>query len=248
MRQLSPDAADPTTTSVLVLWDLDLTLLHPAGFGSRMIAPALADLLGREPVMNVPFAGRTDRAILTELLSANGVTEPDDDEVSALLNAVAERCEQNGQDLLDADGGPLPGALEAVRTLSSVDGVHQGIVTGNMRRTALLKLRLCGFDGLLDPELAAYGDGPSRPRTHGPRRDCRRSLSRTRGGGKQFGDRGRHDPRRPGRAGCRSPLHRRGHRASRRGSVAGRWRPRRAARPHRPGRSQCSARLRPPHG
>lgn len=146
-----------TPASTLVLWDLDLTLLDPAGFGSRMIAPALATFLGREPVMDVPFAGRTDRAILTDLLASNWV-RADDDEVSALLDSVASRCERHGQDLVDAGGGPLPGAREAVRSLRAVEGLHQGIVTGNMRRTALLKLRLCGFDGLLEPELSAYGD------------------------------------------------------------------------------------------
>src|SRR5699024_10755866 len=99
-----PVRPDPAVPAVLVLWDLDLTLLHPAGFGSRMIAPALAEVLGREPVMDVAFAGRTDRAILTDLLASNGVDGPDDDEITALLDAVAERCERNGQDLLDAGG------------------------------------------------------------------------------------------------------------------------------------------------
>ncbi|EYT64894.1 haloacid dehalogenase [Dietzia sp. UCD-THP] len=141
----------------LVLWDLDLTLLDPAGFGSRMIGPALAEMVGREPIMGTSFAGRTDRAICTDLLARNGV-EPRDELVSRLLHAVAERCETHGQDLLDAGGGPLPGAHEAVRALASVAGVRQGIVTGNMRRTALLKLRLCGFDGLPDPRLGAFGD------------------------------------------------------------------------------------------
>lgn len=159
MTPASPRTTQPSLTEpVLVLWDLDLTLLHPAGFGSRMIAPALADVLGREPVMDVAFAGRTDRAILTALLESNGVSGPDDDEVSRLLDAVATRCEQHPQDLLDAGGGPLPGAHEAVDALTGVDGVHQGIVTGNMRRTALLKLRICGFDGLPDPALGSYGD------------------------------------------------------------------------------------------
>ncbi|MBB1031026.1 HAD hydrolase-like protein [Dietzia sp. SLG310A2-38A2] len=144
-------------SALLVLWDLDLTLLDPAGFGSRMIAPALAEMVGREPVMDVSFAGRTDRAICTELLERNGI-EPREDLVTTLLHAVAERCEAHGQDLLDAGGGALPGAHDAVAALASVDGLHQGIVTGNMRRTALLKLRLCGFDGLPDPRLGAFGD------------------------------------------------------------------------------------------
>ena len=145
-------------SDVLVLWDLDLTLLDPAGFGTRMITPALADLLGRDPVMGASFAGRTDRAILTDLLEINGIGVDDDEVVHSLMDAVARRCETFGEDLLAGGGGPLPGAHEAVAALAADPRLHQGIVTGNMRRTALLKLRLCGFDGLPDPGLGAFGD------------------------------------------------------------------------------------------
>lgn len=145
-------------SDVLVLWDLDLTLLDPAGFGTRMITPALADLLGRDPVMGASFAGRTDRAILTDLLEINGIGVDDDEVVLSLMDAVARRCETLGEDLLAGGGGPLPGAHEAVAALAADPRLHQGIVTGNMRRTALLKLRLCGFDGLPDPGLGAFGD------------------------------------------------------------------------------------------
>lgn len=143
---------------VLVLWDLDLTLLDPAGFGTRMIARTLADLLGHDPVMGGSFAGRTDRAILTDLLERNGMKTYDDEVVISLMDAVARRCETFGDDLLAGGGGPLPGARQAVATLAADPRLHQGIVTGNMRRTALLKLRLCGFDGLPDPNLGAFGD------------------------------------------------------------------------------------------
>ena len=145
-------------SDVLVLWDLDLTLLDPAGFGTRMITPALADLLGRDPVMGASFAGRTDRAILTDLLEINGIGVDDDEVVLSLMDAVARRCETFSDDLLAGGGGPLPGAHEAVAALAADPRLHQGIVTGNMRRTALLKLRLCGFDGLPDPGLGAFGD------------------------------------------------------------------------------------------
>lgn len=145
-------------SDVLVLWDLDLTLLDPAGFGTRMITPALADLLGRDPVMGASFAGRTDRAILTDLLEINGIGVDDDEVVLSLMDAVARRCETFGEDLLAGGGGPLPGAHEAVAAPAADPRLHQGIVTGNMRRTALLKLRLCGFDGLPDPGLGAFGD------------------------------------------------------------------------------------------
>lgn len=152
-----PYGAAPMSRPLLVLWDLDLTLLDPAGFGTRMITPVLADLLGREPVMGASFAGRTDRAILTDLAVRNGLGD-DDEVVISLLDAVAERCETLGHDLLDAGGGPLPGAHAAVSALAANPRIHQGVVTGNMRRTALLKLRLCGFDGVPDPAFGAFGD------------------------------------------------------------------------------------------
>lgn len=144
--------------SALVLWDLDLTLLDPAGFGSRMITPVLADILGREPLMGASFAGRTDHAILTDLLVRNGMAVDDDELILATMSAVAERCERFADDLLAGGGGPLPGAHDAVHALAADPQVHQGVVTGNMRRTALLKLRVCGFDGVPDPALGAYGD------------------------------------------------------------------------------------------
>ena len=143
---------------MLVLWDLDLTLLDPAGFGARMITPVLAELLGRDPVMGAPFAGRTDRAVITDLLELNGIEGPDDDEVISVMDAVASRCERFAGDLLAGGGGPMPGAREAVAALAADPLLHQGIVTGNMRRTALLKLRTCGFDDLPDPALGAFGD------------------------------------------------------------------------------------------
>lgn len=171
-------SAGRVSGTALVLWDLDLTLLDPAGFGSRMIAPALSEMLGRDPVMGASFAGRTDRAILTDLLERNGIDRPDDEDITRLMDAVAERCEAHGQDLLDAGGGALPGAHEAVAALATVEGLHQGIVTGNMRRTALLKLRLCGFDGLPDPGLGAFGDH------HTDRADLvRGAVARARGRG-----------------------------------------------------------------
>ena len=148
----------PTAPPVLVLWDLDLTLLDPAGFGTRMIMPVLTECLGRVPVMGASFAGRTDRAILTDLLVRNGVEIDDDDAIISLMDAVADRCETFGHDLLAGGGGPLPGAREAVDALAADPQLHQGVVTGNMRRTALLKLRLCGFDGLPNPDLGAFGD------------------------------------------------------------------------------------------
>lgn len=222
----------PAPDPVLVLWDLDFTLLDPAGFGHRMIGPALAGLLGREPEMDVSFAGRTDRAILTDLLVTNGVRRPDDEVVATLMDAVADRCESHARDLLEAGGGPLPGAHAAVSALTGVRALHQGVVTGNMRRTALLKLRLCGFGRLPDPDLGAYGDDHV-DRAH----LVRDAIAAARDRGLAV------EAARPRRAGHRRPGGRCRHRQGRRRHSRRGGRTRRAARPHR--RRRARRRRRP---
>jgi len=143
----------------LVLWDLDLTLLDPAGFGARMFAPALRAVLDREGRVDFRFAGMTDRAIGVRLLEENGVDPVERPElVVELVERFAEACEAAEDEFVTAGGGPLPGAREVLAALAARDDVVQGVATGNSRRTALLKLRACGLDRWLDGSVGGYGD------------------------------------------------------------------------------------------
>ena len=72
------------TIRTVCLFDIDGTLLLGDGAGRGALEAALRSVLGlRGPLETVSFAGRTDRAIVTELLSRNGF-EPSDE--------LRERC------------------------------------------------------------------------------------------------------------------------------------------------------------
>jgi len=54
---------------VLVLWDVDHTLINAGGLSTHLYGIVFAELFGRELPQVAPMAGRTDRAIIVETLT-----------------------------------------------------------------------------------------------------------------------------------------------------------------------------------
>ena len=61
---------------LLVLWDIDGTLLNAGGVGRDLYDVVFLQLFGRSLEAYAPMAGRTDRAIILETLTLAGVAEP----------------------------------------------------------------------------------------------------------------------------------------------------------------------------
>src|ERR1700759_3408778 len=97
---------------VLVLWDIDGTLLNAGGVGRDLYDLVFLQLFGRSLSAYAPMAGRTDRAIILETLVLAGVEEPRRyvDPFIAGLGAHAPSV----RTAVAARGRPLPGAAEAV--------------------------------------------------------------------------------------------------------------------------------------
>ena len=57
---------------VLVLWDIDGTLLNAGGVGRDLYDRVFTQLFGRSLAAYAPMAGRTDRAIILETLTLAG--------------------------------------------------------------------------------------------------------------------------------------------------------------------------------
>jgi phosphoglycolate phosphatase-like HAD superfamily hydrolase len=105
---------------VLVLWDIDGTLLNAGGVGRDLYDQVFTQLFGRSLAAWAPMAGRTDRAIILETLTLAGVEEPRryvDPFIAGLgahapaaRLAVAERGQQ------------LPGAAAALAAVVAVSG------------------------------------------------------------------------------------------------------------------------------
>jgi phosphoglycolate phosphatase-like HAD superfamily hydrolase len=143
------------TGGVLVLWDVDHTLVDAGGVGARAFQVAFRRLFGREDTVDLPpMAGRTDRAIAMDLLRANGVCDP-----QRHLEDFRVAAEQAWADLegaLRAEGRALPGACAALVALRGA-GTAQTLLTGNIRTFAEVKMRVFGLSEHLDLDIGAYG-------------------------------------------------------------------------------------------
>lgn len=149
------DTSGGAARDLLVLWDVDGTLLNAGGVGADVYSVVFLQLFGRSLETMAPMAGRTDRAIILETLTLAGVPEPRRhvDPFVAGLAAQAPTVRTS----VAARGRALPGAAAALAALAS-GRVHQSVLTGNVRAVAEVKLAALGLRDPLDLCIGAYGD------------------------------------------------------------------------------------------
>lgn len=142
---------------VLVLWDIDLTLVHAGPASREAYAEAFLAATGRPLTEPVDFGGRTDLHIAREALRAHGILPTD--ELIAAVNDAFRRCFTARTAQVHREGVPLPGAREALHALAGHRAVLQSVLTGNQAAVAPLKLALLGEAAdHLDLAAGAYGD------------------------------------------------------------------------------------------
>ena len=135
------------------LFDIDGTLIRAGGAGGAALAAALTSEFGVEhPDDAVELAGRTDRAITVDSLRRNGI-EPSEENLARFFDAYLRHLPVH---LAARNGFVLPGVRELLDALALRDDVVVGLLTGNFRRAAELKL---GHFALADYfRLGGYGD------------------------------------------------------------------------------------------
>lgn len=144
-------------TDLLVLWDVDYTLLSADGLGSRLYEVVFRQMFGRELSAVASKAGRTDRAISLDTLTMAGVPEPRD-RVDDFLAALARQVAAV-DGTVNEQVRALPGALAAIAALAEPGaGIRQSVLTGNIAPLAALKLAAAGLGDHLDLDVGAYGD------------------------------------------------------------------------------------------
>ena len=142
---------------LLVLWDIDGTLVDSAGHGRHAFEEAFEDVVGGVPEW-VEYAGRTDHQIALSML--NGSAE----HLPALLDQLAERLAAR-EELIAAEGRVYPGVPETLAALHETDGVINSLLTGNLEANAAVKVGAFGLDRWLDFEVGAYGSDPHDERS-----------------------------------------------------------------------------------
>lgn len=141
--------------ALLVLWDVDGTLLSAPGIGMAAMHRAIERVVGRRPTTSVRYAGLLDPDIVRRQLTAMGLEVGD--QVEAILTASVDELEAAKAEIAEK-GYPMPGVPDILERLAAHPGVLQTVLTGNLRANAVLKLATLGIDRWLDLEVGAYGE------------------------------------------------------------------------------------------
>ena len=145
----------PTKDHLLVLWDIDKTLVDIGGISQEIYAAAFQAVTGLALVRMPDMAGKTDRDLILATLSLHDVNEPET-YLPAFYAALAEATARRVAEIRK-EGRCLPGADKAVNRLALLPKVVQTVVTGNIRLIAKIKLEAFGLDGPLDFDIGGYG-------------------------------------------------------------------------------------------
>ncbi|HMV30970.1 MAG TPA: haloacid dehalogenase-like hydrolase [Gemmatimonadales bacterium] len=148
----------------LVLFDIDGTLLLTAGAGRRAITAALhAELGGSDAFERVRFDGKTDPQIVMELLDLAGHPGATDAEFvwSLCRRYVGYLAEELRHPRSETT--VMPGITPLLEALEARDDVMLGLLTGNMREGAALKLQAAGIAPGRFPVGAFGSDSARRP-------------------------------------------------------------------------------------
>jgi phosphoglycolate phosphatase-like HAD superfamily hydrolase len=121
----------------LLLWDIDGTLVNTGAAGQHALVRATIERFGGNGDLDgVEIAGRTDTAIAYQILQKYGAPVRDE-AASAFLNLYLDLLVE---ELPRRKGRVLPGVRALVENSSRQDHTTLGLLTGNLRRGAQLKL------------------------------------------------------------------------------------------------------------
>ncbi|MGW0653739.1 HAD family hydrolase [Streptomyces umbrinus] len=139
---------------LIVLWDVDHTLIENSGVSKEIYAAAFTALAGHPPRLPAPTEGRTDRAIIPEFFRQHGLAAPGWDHAKQALEAAGRGREPD----LRSRGYVLPGVHEALEALAADPEICSSVLTGNIRANAHVKLGAFGLDKLLKMNVGGYGE------------------------------------------------------------------------------------------
>ncbi|MEU6405463.1 HAD hydrolase-like protein [Streptomyces sp. NPDC046985] len=150
---------------ILVLWDIDRTLLYTGGIDRQVYRELFEEVVGR-PVVKLPARGTgvTMPLAVLELLRVNSVEAG---KIRKFADDIVRRMPaqllSHQADIADT-GRVMPGALASLKAVGKSDELLPTVVTGNLRESAAIKLRTLELDRYLDLDIGGYSsDDAHRP-------------------------------------------------------------------------------------
>ncbi|MFJ3659629.1 HAD family hydrolase [Streptomyces sp. NPDC090119] len=150
---------------ILVLWDIDRTLLYTGDIDRRVYRELFEEVVGR-PAEQLPARGTgvTMPLAVRELLRVNSV-EPTQIEGLAhkIISRMPDQLGSHRGDLVRT-GKVMPGAAAALAAVHQKPEFVPTVVTGNLQGSAEIKLQALGLDKHLDLAIGGYAsDNSHRP-------------------------------------------------------------------------------------
>lgn len=119
------------------LFDIDGTLISSGGAGRVALEEALAAAFRvRQSIDRLQLSGRTDRAIVRDLFQLHGIEES----LGNLQRMLAAYLQLLPECLARSKGKVLPGIASVLDQLGATSDVAVGLLTGNIRDGARIKL------------------------------------------------------------------------------------------------------------
>jgi phosphoglycolate phosphatase len=142
-------------SAILVLWDIDHTLIENHGVNKETYALAFTLLTGRDAEHRARTDGRTEPEIMRDMLMLHGIA-PTTDQVAQMPKALESATLANAG-ALRVRGHELPGARDVLAAFQATPRIVQSVLSGNIRPNAVTKLSAFGLERFMDFEVGGYG-------------------------------------------------------------------------------------------
>lgn len=142
--------------NLLLLFDIDGTLLHTNGVSKRIFCQGLSEIYERAIAWgNYAYSGQPDRQVALDLLMREGIDEA---RANAHLETAFKRIgELWGSHPVGQDITVYAGVREMVDAVDGAADLSVGQLTANVRPAAIGKLNAAGFDPAVFPT-GGYGE------------------------------------------------------------------------------------------
>jgi phosphoglycolate phosphatase len=142
MKMMSP---------ITLLFDIDGTLMRAGGAGLKAIGQVMNEMFGASQSIEMRVHGRTDNGILTEIFETHSLSF--DEHRDEFSQRYWDRLPET---LNESPAVILPGVSSLLDECHRRDDISMGILTGNSKRAAEIKLQHFGIEHFF--EFGGYGD------------------------------------------------------------------------------------------